>query len=146
MQHILNDISKLYELNNLTINSSKSDLLHIKPKSLKSTSNTPLTYKNQTIIPRKPEEIIRYLGIFYDGKGSTKPTLETIYNKIENFLSLIKYKKLTPSQISSLFNLILQSSLEYLLQIVSTHKNIQTKLSRLFTTQTKKMLSLSKKY
>ena len=92
MQHILNNTSKLYKLNNLTINFSKSDLLYIKSKSLKSTSITLLTYKNQTIIPRKPEEIIRYLGIFYDKKGSTKPTLETIYNKIENFLSLIKYK------------------------------------------------------
>src|SRR5207237_1092731 len=108
MQYILNDTSKLYKLNNLTINSSKSDLLYIKPKSLKSISITPLTYKNQTIILRKSEEIIRYLSIFYDEKGSTKPTLETINNKIENFLSLIKYKKLTPSQISSLFNLILQ--------------------------------------
>jgi len=144
MQNILNDTSVLYELNNLTINSSKSDLLYIKPKSSKSQPITLLTYRNQTIIPRKPEEIIRYLGIFYDRKGSTKPTLETIHNRIENFLSLIKFKKLSPSQISSLFNLILQPSLEYLLQIIPIHKTIQTKLSRLLTIQTKKMLSLAK--
>ena len=107
-------------------------------------TNYKLLYNNQTITPRKPEDIIRYLGIFYDGKGSTKPTLDIIYNKIENFLILIRYKKLLFSQISSLFNLILQPSLEYLLQIVLIHKNTQTKLSRLLSIQTKKMLSLAK--
>ena len=101
-------------------------------------TNYKLLYNNQTITPRKPEDIIRYLGIFYDGKGSTKPTLDVIYNKIENFLILIRYKKLLPSQISSLFNLILQPFLEYLLQIVLIHKNTQTKLSRLLSIQTKK--------
>ena len=32
MQNILNDTSQLYDLNNITINSSKSDLLHIQSK------------------------------------------------------------------------------------------------------------------
>ena len=107
MQHILNNTAKLYKLNNLTINSSKSDLLHIKPKLQKSTTIILLIYKDQTIISRNSEEIIRYLGIFFDRKGSTKPTFEIVYNKIKNFLSLIKYKKLTLLQISFLFNLIL---------------------------------------
>jgi hypothetical protein len=59
-------------------------------------------------------------------------------------LQLIKYKKLTPLQISSLFNLILQPSLEYLFQIIPIHKNQQLKLNRLLTTQTKKLLHLSR--
>ena len=143
LQNILNDVSILYKINNIEVNPTKSDLLHILPKNSK-TTNHKLLYNNQTITSRKPEDIIRYLGIFYDGKGSTKPTLDMIYNKIENFLILIRYKKLLPSQISSLFNLILQPSLEYLLQIVLIHKNTQTKLSRLLSIQTKKMLSLAK--
>ena len=137
LQNILNDVSILYKINNIEVNPTKSDLLHILPKNSKAT-NYKLLYNNQTITPHKPEDIIRYLGIFYDGKGSTKPTLDMIYNKIENFLILIRYKKLLPSQISSLFNLILQPSLEYLLQIVLIHKNTQTKLSRLLSIQTKK--------
>jgi len=99
---------------------------------------------NQQIVSRKPHEIIRYLGIFYDGEGSSKPTLDKIQNKIEQFLILIHYKKITPSQIFSLFNLILQPSLEYLLQITPIHFNIQNKLSRLFTIHAKKMLALAK--
>ena len=81
---------------------------------------------------------------FYNRNSTSKPTSKTIFNKIKNFFSLIKYKKLTPSQITSLFNLILQPALEYLFQIVQIYKNIQTKLSRLFTIQTKKLLSLAK--
>src|SRR5260363_78785 len=64
-------------------------ILHILPRNSK-TTNHKLLYNNQTITPRKSEDIIRYLGIFYDGKGSTKPTLDMIYNKIENFLILIQ--------------------------------------------------------
>src|ERR1051325_1416239 len=143
LQNILNDASILYKLNNIEVNPTKSDLLHILPKTSKTTNYT-FTYNNQIITPRKPEDVIRYLGIFYDSKGSTKPTLDTLYNKIENFLLLIRYKKLLLSQISSLFNLILQPLLEYLLQIIPIQKNIQTKLSRLFSIQAKKMLSLAK--
>src|SRR5260364_56649 len=47
-------------------------------------------------------------------------------------------------QILSLFNLILQPSIEYLLQVYIIHNNLQTKLSCLFTIQTKKMLSFAK--
>jgi len=123
MQDILNDTSTLYKLNNIEINPTKSDLLHIKPKSLNSSTPT-FIMNNQQIVSRKPHEIIRYLGIFYDSEGSSKPTLYKIQNKIEQFLTLIHYKKITPSQISSLFNLILQLSLEYLLQITLIHFNI----------------------
>jgi hypothetical protein len=143
MQNILNDTTLLYKLNNIEVNPTKSDLLHIKPKNSK-TQLPIFTFNNLIITPRKAEDIIRYLGIFYDGNGSSKPTLDTIFNKIENFFMLIKYKKITPSQISSLFNLILQPSLEYLLQITPIHKSTQLKLSRLFTIQTKKMLALAK--
>ena len=143
MQNILNDTTLLYKLNNIEVNPTKSDLLHIKSKNSK--IQLPIfTFNNLIITPRKPEDIIRYLGIFYDGNGSSKPTLDTILNKIKNFFILIRYKKITPSQISSLFNLILQPSLEYLLQITPIHKNTQQKLSCLFTIQTKKMLALTK--
>ena len=146
IQEIFNNTNNLYNLNNIEINSIKSDLLHIQSKSKipKLLTSKVLYFNNQTISLRKPEETIRYLGIFYDENGTSKPTFETIFNKIENFFSLIKYKKLTSSQITSLFNLILQPALEYLFQIVQIHKNIQTKLSRLFTIQTKKLLSLAK--
>ena len=143
LQKIINDASSLYKINNIEVNPSKSDLLFIPSKNFK-TSNYILSFDNQTIIPRKSTDIIRYLGIYYDGRGSTKPTLEMIHSKIENFLLLIRSKRLLPSQISSLFNLILQPSLEYLLQIIPIQKNIQNKLSRLFSIQTKKMLSLAK--
>ena len=67
-----------------------------------------------------------------------------LQNKVENFLALIKFKKLTPKQISTLFNIILQPSLEYLLQILSISKTQQQKLSRLLSITTKKMLHLAK--
>ena len=143
MQNILNDTSELYKINNIEVNLSKSDLLHICPRSYKS-QTTPLLFNNQPILPRKSNDVIRYLGIYFDGNGSTKPTFDAIVNKIENFICLIKYKKLTHLQISSLFNLILQPSIEYLLQVCIIHNNLQTKLSCLFTIQTKKMLSLAK--
>ena len=130
MQEILNDTNNLYKLNNIEINPTKSDLLHIYPKSKKQQLNQQLQYNNQTIKPRKQTEVIRYLGIFLDSQGSFQATYEAIFNKIENFLSLTRYKKLTPTQISKLFNLILQLSLEYLLQIITLHPSQQTKIGR----------------
>jgi len=141
LQEILNDAFSLYKLNNIEVNPSKSDLLHITSKNLKTSTNYTLSFDNQLIIPRKSTDTIRYLGIYYDGKGSSKPTLDTIYSKIENFLILLKYKKLLPSQISSLFNLILQPLLEYLLQITSIYKNMQTKLSHLLSIYKQKKYS-----
>jgi len=144
MQDILNDTNNLYKLNNIEINITKSDLLHIFPKSKKQQPNYQLKYNDQIITPRKQTEIIRYLGIFFDGQGSSQPTYDTIFNKIENFLSITQYKKLTQTQISKLFNLILQPSLEYLLQIITLFLSQQSKLSRLLTIYTKKSLSLAK--
>jgi hypothetical protein len=57
MQNILNDTSTLYKLNNIEINPSKSDLLHIKTKSSTS-SSTILTVNNQTISPKRSQDII----------------------------------------------------------------------------------------
>src|SRR6185295_16369427 len=52
-QDILNDISELYQLNNIQVNPSKSDLIHITPNQ-KTQSNilpdiTPLIFNNQPI-------------------------------------------------------------------------------------------------
>ena len=60
MQNILNDTSQLYNLNNIIINSSKSDLLYIQPKSKSSQIQITKTfhYNNQTITSRKSEETI----------------------------------------------------------------------------------------
>ena len=116
LQLILNDTQQLYKLNNIEINPTKSDLLHIPQTKNKLNSTIPTLYYNNQAIPlRKSHDIIRYLGIYFDGNGSTKPTLEILQNKIENFIALIRYKKLTPKQISTFFNIILQPSLEYLL-------------------------------
>src|SRR6185437_6859416 len=147
LQNILDDISELYQLNNIQVNPSKSDLIHITPNQ-KTLSNilpdtTPLTFNNQPITPRKSNEIIRYLGIFLDGKGSTKPTLNKIFDKTFQFIHTIQYKKLLPIQISRLFNTILSPSIEYLLQICSPPQNKLQQLSSLLTRCTKHMLHLS---
>src|SRR6185437_7973052 len=101
LQNILDDISELYQLNNIQVNPSKSDLIHISSNktSFNTTQDTtPLNFNNQPITPRKPNETIRYLGIFLDGKGSTKPTLEKIFSKVSQFIHIIQYKKLLPIQ------------------------------------------------
>ncbi|CAG8651942.1 3278_t:CDS:1, partial [Paraglomus occultum] len=67
MQNILNDTFILYKLNNIEINPTKSDLLYIKSKSSTSSSFI-FTVNNQTISPRKAQDVIQYLGIFYDGR------------------------------------------------------------------------------
>src|SRR6185295_17704008 len=85
LQNILNDISELYHLNNIQVNPSKSDLIHIIPnKKILSNTNSelmPITFNNQPITPCKSNETIRYLRIFLDGKGSTKPILEKFFSK-----------------------------------------------------------------
>ena len=88
LQNIINDTSTLYKLNNIEINASKSDLLYIKFKLLTNIIST-LTIGNQIILPRKPQDVICYLGVFYDSEGSSAPTLNQIQNKIKNFLILI---------------------------------------------------------
>ena len=66
----------------------------------------------------KSTDTIRYLGIYFDSTGSTRPTINLISLKINNFLKLIQFKKLLPIQIIRLFNTILASTIEYLLQII----------------------------
>jgi hypothetical protein len=149
MQNILNDTNKLYTLSNIQINTSKSDLLYLPSKNKTNknqniTTQTPLLLNNLPLYPRKPEEIIRYLGIFYNGLGSPLPTLNAITDKIENFLTIIRFKKLTPIQFSTLFNTILSPSLEYMLQILPLTHSKSLQLSRLLTIQTKKLIHLSK--
>ena len=121
----------------------KSDLLHINSNKTKLTPTPQILFNNQPIYPCKPEETIRYLGIYYDGQGSTKPTLELITNKIQQFCKLIKFKKLLPKQITLLFNSILALSLEYLLQIIPLTKQISKKLSSTITKHIKQLLNLS---
>ena len=85
LQEILQDISDLYQINNIQVNPQKSDLLHISKSKNSQTNNTSnhfLLFKNQQILPRKSDDIIRYLGIFLDGNGSSKPTINIITNKI----------------------------------------------------------------
>jgi exonuclease III/ribonuclease HI len=148
LQQLLNDVNKLYQLNNIQINPSKSDLLHIIPKKSKTSNslNQPqpqLKFNNISLLPRKPTDTIRYLGIYFDGLGSAKPTIDLISQKLDNFLKIIQFKKLLPLQITRLFNTILAPTIEYLLQIVPlTNKKI-TKLSTVITKQFKHILHLS---
>src|SRR5205085_8161639 len=110
------------------------------------TNNTPnhfLLFKNQQILPRKPDETIRYLGIFLDGNGSSKPTNNIITNKINQFTHLIKFKKLLPIHILRLFNTVLSPAIEYLLQICSLSQKKINQLSSILTKSTKHILHLS---
>ena len=120
LQQLLIDVNKLYQLNNIQINPSKSDLLHITPKKFKTSNSTnqipsQINFNNTPLIPRKSTDTIRYLGIYFDGTGSTRPTIDLISLKINNFLKLIQFKKLLPIQIIRLFNTILAPTIEYLL-------------------------------
>lgn len=145
LQEILNDVSELYQINNIQINPSKSDLLHIsksKTSQTNTSSNSPLTFKNQQILTRKSHEIIRYLGIFFDGNDTPKPTINTISNKIHQFIYHIQFKRLLPIQISRLFNTILSPSIEYLLQICSLSQKKINQLSTKLTKSIKHMLHL----
>ena len=67
LQNLLNDVSKLYQINNIQVNPTKSDLLHINSNKTKLTPIPQILFNNQPIYLCKPEEIIRYLGIYYDG-------------------------------------------------------------------------------
>jgi hypothetical protein len=146
LQNILNDVTELYKINNIQVNPHKSDLLHLQPsKSPTPTTDTEsinLNFDNQTIQPRKTNETIRYLGIYFDGKGSTQPTQNIITNKINQFNFLIQNKKLLPIQISRLFNTILIPSIEYLLQIITLTQQKTKKLSSSLTKNIKHMLHL----
>ena len=126
LQNILDDISELYQLNNIQVNPSKSDLIHIIPNK-KTSSNTiqdttPLNFNNQPITPRKPNETIRYLGIFLDGKGSTKPTLEKIFSKVSQFIHIIQYKKLLLYKYLDCFILFFQHQLNTYFKSVLLYK------------------------
>ena len=149
LQQLLIDVNKLYQLNNIQINLSKSDLLHITPKKSKTSNPTnqilsQINFNNILLIPRKSTDTIRYLGIYFDGTGSTRPTIDLISLKINNFLKLIQFKKLLPIQIIRLFNTILAPTIEYLLQIIPLTSQKITKLSTLITTKFKHILYLSR--
>src|SRR5437868_1956171 len=149
LQQLLIDVNKLYQLNNIQINPSKSDLLHITPKKSKTSNSTnqilsQINYNNTPLITRKSTDTIRYLGIYFDGTGSTRPTIDLISLKINNFLKLIQFKKLLPIQIIRLFNTILAPTIEYLLQIIPLTSQKITKLSTLIITKFKHIFYLSR--
>src|SRR6266487_3635844 len=146
LQEILQDVSELYQLNNIQVNPLKSDLLHISKSKTSQTNTTPnhfLLFKNQQILPHKLDETIRYLGIFLDGNVSSKHIINIITNKINQFTHLIKFKKLLLIHISRLFNTILLPAIEYILQICSLPQKKINQLSSTLTKNTKHILHLS---
>src|SRR6185295_1825127 len=86
LQHILNDTQQLYNLNNIKINPTKSDLLYISQNKNKLNTTIPtLYYNNQIILLRKPHEIIQYLGIYFDKIVLLNQLLKCFKPKLKTF-------------------------------------------------------------
>ncbi|CAH1768885.1 13259_t:CDS:2, partial [Entrophospora sp. SA101] len=121
MKNILEITQRYNILNNIQVNLKKSDLLIL------NSTHDDLTLNNDQTISVTKNKPIRYLGVYYDNKGSSKPTFEKIVEKIKIFTNIIKYKKLTYKQLFKVYNTTLKSSIEYLIQIITlNNKEIST--------------------
>ena len=83
------------------------------------------------------------MDIFLNRNSLSKPTINIITNKINQFTHLIKFKNPLPIHISRLFNTILSPAIEYLLQICSLPQKKINQLSSTLTKNTKHILHLS---
>ena len=120
MQKIVDISSEFYELNDIEINSKKSELLVLNSNHKNKGSNTCLEIvigkSKEPVQAKRGKEVIRHLGVWISEKGGKECNEAIIMKEIARMCKAILWKKASVSQLVYLNNSVLMPSIEYRLQ------------------------------
>ncbi|CAG8803920.1 8025_t:CDS:2, partial [Dentiscutata erythropus] len=110
---ILKIVEEFFTLNKIKVNVSKSELIIINGS--KENKINGVNFINDTIIPAKPSEAVRYLGIWLQENGKKIYQKKLIEEKVSKTTTTMIRKQLTDKQSRYIINHVLFSQIEYLL-------------------------------
>jgi ribonuclease HI len=134
MQKIVDIANEFYEINDIEINSKKSELVvinYIRGKKEDKAELAITVGKNkEKVFAKKDSDPVRHLGVWISGKGKQKCSLDIIRNEVNRMCKAIKWKKASASQLVYLNNSVLLPSIEYRLQTIFLSKTKCDSLQR----------------
>ena len=113
LQKMLNITQEFCNIVDIAINPSKSQVIHINPKSEE--KNSPIIMNEQAVIPVGKNEPVRYLGVWLTQSGKKTFQRNLISTKVTNACRILNWKKATDKQIRYIINQVVFPQIEYLL-------------------------------
>ena len=148
MQKIINIANEFYDINDIKINSKKSELLVLNQnKKDKENSCIPeikLGKKKEVVQVKRGKEAIRHLGVWISEKGGRECNELVIIKEVAKMCKVLLWKKASVSQLVYLNNSVLLPSIEYRLQISFLSKAACKRIQRPIWILIKNKLSLAK--
>ncbi|CAB4485139.1 unnamed protein product [Rhizophagus irregularis] len=78
---------------------------------------------NNLVIANKSSQESRYLGVYIRSQAGSSHIVKRVKNEIKSMVNLLKYKKVTASQVVYINNVILMARLEYWLKCTFLTQN-----------------------
>ncbi|PKK63904.1 hypothetical protein RhiirC2_716644 [Rhizophagus irregularis] len=122
METIIGISNSFFKLNDIRINGDKSELLVWNApkdviKSIKMGTN------NDLVVAKKPSQESKYLGVYIRSQAGSSHIVKRVKNEIKFMVNLLKYKKITASQVVYVNNVVLMARLEYWLKCTFLTQN-----------------------
>lgn len=78
---------------------------------------------NDLVVANKPSQESRYLGVYIRSQAGSSHIVKRVKNEIKSMVNLLKYKKVTASQVVYVNNMVLMARLEYWLKCTFLTQN-----------------------
>jgi exonuclease III len=147
LQEIVNVSNEFYELNDIEINSKKSELLVLNSINKKSANQKSMSVNvgksGDKVYAKKDASTFRHLGVWISHKDNQKHSINIIKDEISRMCKAVKWKKATASQLVYLNNNVLLPSIEYRLQTNFLSKSICDRIQRPIWSLIKNKLELA---
>ena len=123
LQKIIQVSNSFFTLNDIEINGAKSEAIAWRPyKQEKEEDSIQIGTPLSLVKVKKPEESTRFLGVWISLKKQEKTSTLRCKKEVGKITSILRYKKLSASQIIYINNMVLLPKLEYLLANVCLKK------------------------
>ncbi|PKY57856.1 hypothetical protein RhiirA4_479245 [Rhizophagus irregularis] len=98
METIIGISNSFFKLNDIQINGDKSELLVWNaPKDV--IKSIKIGTNNDLVVANKPSQESRYLGVYIRSQAGSSHIVKRVKNEIKSMVNLLKYKKVTASQV-----------------------------------------------
>jgi hypothetical protein len=144
MQKIVDISAEFYELNDIEINSKKSELLVLNLKGKGPQPEVLMGKTKEPVQAKRGKEVIRHLGVWISEKGGRECNEAIIIKEITRMCKAIIWKKASVSQLIYLNNSVLMPSIEYRLQTAFLSKSACKRIQRPIWTLIKNKIGLAK--
>ncbi|CAB5379790.1 unnamed protein product [Rhizophagus irregularis] len=122
METIIGISNSFFKLNDIRINGDKSELL-VWNASKDIIKTIKMGTNNNLVIANKSSQESRYLGVYIRSQAGSSHIVKRVKNEIKSMVNLLKYKKVTASQVVYINNVILMARLEYWLKCTFLTQN-----------------------